>query len=133
MHVPLPIATLDELRAIRPYVYLATPYSRYPAGIDAAFDEACRCAAWLILHQVRVYCPIAHTHPIARKGGIDPHAHAIWLPADMPFMDGAGAIVTAMMESWRDSYGIQQEISTFAKAGKPCLFIEWPQPKEDSP
>ncbi len=59
---------LDALRAETKagrYWYLATPYSKYPGGPEPACHEACKAAAWLIRHDVRCYCPIAHTHPIA--------------------------------------------------------------------
>ena len=117
---------IEKLKAIPGYIYLATPYSKYPRGIDAAFEEACKVTAYLIQQGVRVFCPIAHTHPIAMHGGIDPLDHAIWIPADKPFMDGAAALLVCQMESWEKSYGINIEIKEFQAAGKNVYFMEWP-------
>jgi hypothetical protein len=118
---------VEQLRFTTGYWYLATPYSKYPGGIEAAFQEACRVSAWLIRQEVRLYCPIAHTHPIAVAGGIDPHDHKIWLPADKPFMDAAEGIVVAMMPTWEESYGIKQEIDEFKRTGRILYYMRWPR------
>ncbi len=108
-----------------PFWYLATPYSGYPNGIKAAFEEASRAAASLIERGVRLYCPIAHTHPIAIYGNLDPKDHSIWLPADGPFMDAAMGLIVVQMETWELSKGIGAEIKRFREAAKPVLYMEW--------
>jgi hypothetical protein len=111
------------------FLYLATPYSKYPGGIDEAFRLACRAAGLLIQHGVRVYSPIAHTHPIAVHAGIDPYAHKIWLPADKPFMDAASGLIVLRAESWEISYGIGEEIKEFTAAQKPVHYMDcWTVP-----
>jgi hypothetical protein len=106
------------------YWYLATPYSKYPAGIEEAFKEAARQAALLIRAGIPVYSPIAHTHPVAINGNIDPLDHGIWLPADLPLMKSALGLIVCKMESWEISYGIGKEIEEFQKAGKPVVYME---------
>jgi hypothetical protein len=118
------------------FYYLATPYSKYPAGIEEAFKVACCAAADLIREGVRVYSPIAHTHPIAVHGKIDPYAHSIWLPADAPFMHAACGLIVLRAESWEQSYGIKVEIEEFQKAGKPIFYMDpgmVPNALRDSP
>lgn len=105
--------------------YVATPYTKYPGGIDAAFEDACRAAAWLIERNVRVYCPIAHTHPISMHGRIDPLNHDIWLPVDRPLMRAARGLIVCMLPTWRESYGISVEIAEFKAQGKPVYYMEW--------
>lgn len=46
---------IPHLRVIGGYWYLATPYTRYHAGPEAAFVEAARCAAWLVRQGLIVY------------------------------------------------------------------------------
>lgn len=104
--------------------YLATPYSKYPEGLEAAFKVACVATADLIRAGVRVYSPIAHTHPIAHYGQMDPHDHGIWLPADAPFMQAARGLIVLKAESWEISYGIKEEIKEFAAAKKPIVYME---------
>jgi len=121
---PLP---LHEAREESGYWYLASPYSKYPAGMCAAFDEVCRAAGWLTLRGVFVYSPIAHTHPIAVESEIDLADHSIWLPADKPLMDGACGIIVCEMDTWQSSYGVQEEIKVFHAANKPVYGLRWPR------
>lgn len=116
---------LGEIRAIPGYTYLASPYSKYPGGIHEAFEEVCRATAFLIRNGVRVFCPIAHTHPVAVHGGIDPLDHDIWIPADKPLMDGASSMVVCMMDTWEQSHGIGIEVDIFKRAGKPIFYLPW--------
>ena len=104
--------------------YLGSPYSKYPAGLEAAFREACRNTAVLVRAGIRVYSPIAHTHPVAIHGEIDPFDHSIWLPADQPFMDAACGLIVCRMDGWLDSHGIGEELKTFEAAGKPIVYME---------
>jgi hypothetical protein len=106
------------------YWYLATPYSKFPGGLDAAFRLACEAAGLLIRAGVPVHSPIAHTHPVAIACGMDPLDHSIWLPADKPMMDAASGLIVLRAESWERSYGISVEIDEFRDAGKPILFMD---------
>ena len=109
------------------YFYVATPYSKYPGGIDKAFKDASRATGLLIQAGVKVYCPIAHTHPVAIFSGLDPLDHGIWLEADRTFMETASGMIVVKMKTWDESIGIQHECQTFARADKPILYMEWPQ------
>lgn len=106
--------------------YLASPYSKYPDGIEVAFKEVSKGAAWLISKGIYVYCPIAHTHPIAIHGGMNPLDHEIWLPADRPFMNTASGLLVYKMPTWQDSYGVSVEIKVFEEQEKPVEYLEWP-------
>lgn len=108
------------------YWYLATPYSCYRAGITEAFEEACRVSACLIRSGVRVFCPIAMTHPIAIHGGIDPLDHTTWMPQDRPLMDSATGLIVCEMPNWESSKGIREEVNIFHAADKPIMGLAWP-------
>ncbi len=122
-----PDGLLDRLRAIHPYVYVASPYSKHPGGMEAAFREVCQAAGWLLQNGVRIFCPIAHSHPIAVHAHLPPADHDLWLPADRPLMHEAGGMVVVMLESWRESYGISVEIEAFEEMDKPVYFLQWPR------
>lgn len=113
---------LEQLRTAG-LCYLATPYSKFPAGIDNAFKVACRLTAELIRVGIKVYSPIAHTHPIALYGQIDPLDHDIWMPFDTAMMDKADALLIAQMESWEISKGIAIEVDYFLLNGKPIFYL----------
>lgn len=101
-----------------PLCYLATPYSKYRPSIEAAFIDASKLAAKLMLAGVKVYSPIAHTHPLAVYGKIDPLDHAIWLPFDEAMMNVAQILIVARMDGWDVSRGIAREVEFFARQGK---------------
>lgn len=115
--------TLDDVAKFD-LVYLGTPYSKYPTGLEAAFRDAAALAAKLLKMGIKVYSPIAHTHPIAQYGQIDPLDHSIWLPFDQAIMDKAGAMLVAKMPGWRESKGIAHEIGVFAQAEKPVFYLD---------
>lgn len=110
------------------YWYLATPYSRYPLGRRAAFEMACRVAAHLLRAGVPVFSPIAHSHPIAERGDIDPADHAFWMRADRPMMEAARGLIVFKAVGYLESRGVQQEMATFLAAGKPILFMSAAHP-----
>ncbi len=106
-----------------PLAYLATPYSRYRYGTVAAWEAACRIAGHLIKAGQLVYSPIAHTHPIARYGGVDPLDLAIWLPFDQAMIDRCDVLIVAHLDGWDESVGVAHEIAEFEKAGKPIFDL----------
>jgi nucleoside 2-deoxyribosyltransferase len=117
------VVTLERLREFD-LIYLATPYSKYPTGIEQAFIDAAALAACLLTHGVRCYSPIAHTHPIAIYGNIDPRDHTIWMQVDKVMMRKCDALVIAQMESWEISKGIGYEINYFLEAEKPIFYVD---------
>lgn len=105
--------------------YLATPFTKYPAGREVAFHLASDLAAQLMLRRIPVFSPIAHTHPIsqhmAKKYITD---HDLWMQMDAPMMHAASGLIVVMAESWEDSKGVREEIKRFYEAGKPVVY--WP-------
>jgi Domain of unknown function (DUF1937) len=124
--------------------YLASPYSKYLEGaiaklkslseneryaditwrLNMAHTDVCVQAALLIKAGIPVYSPIAHSHPIARCGTIDPLDHKIWLPANQALMDAAGGLIVLELEGYDTSYGVIHERDAFAAAGKPIVFMK---------
>lgn len=104
-------------------VYLATPYSKYKLGLEWAFIDACRLAGRLLQKGLKLYSPIAHTHPIAIYAEIDPLDHKVWLPFDEAIMAKSDCLLVAMMEGWEDSYGIAHEIGVYKASQKPIYYL----------
>ena len=103
--------------------YLATVYSKHEHGIHVAFVDASRAAARLLEAGVKVYSPIAHTHPIAIYGNIDPLNHDIWMPFDEAMMEAADALIVLEMNGWKESKGIKHEIDFFEMRGKTVYYL----------
>lgn len=106
------------------FYYLASPYSKYPDGLEAAFRDVCEQAGLLTKAGIPIFSPIAHTHPIAIQCGMDPLDHTIWLPADFPILDAACGMIFCKMKSWEKSYGMGVEKARFLSQGKPVYDME---------
>lgn len=107
------------------YWYLATPYSKYPGGIEAAFRLAVETRGLLLRNGVPTFSPIIHSHPVAVACGIDPFDHSIWLPSEAPILRAASGLIMVMGVSWEVSYGMAKEREIFEADGRP---IEWMTP-----
>lgn len=114
---------LDDMATDGLLWYLASPYSKCSRGIEQAFRDACLQAGWLIRRGIKVYSPIAHTHPIAVISGMNPLDHSIWMPLDEPMMKACVGLIVSMMPGWRESVGIEYEIAHFTQANKPIRYI----------
>jgi len=104
--------------------YLATPYSKYPHGIEAAFRLAVETRGLLVKAGVPCFSPIIHSHPVATVCGIDPFDHAIWLPSEEPILRAAHGLIMLRAESWSISYGMAVERQLFLAAEKPVVFMD---------
>jgi hypothetical protein len=107
----------------RKLFYLATPYSKHPGGPVLAYRRAAEIAARLMRKRLSVFCPIAHSHPIATYGALDPLDHDLWMPLDHEFMQRCDALIVAEMDGWRESYGVTQERAHFKCLGKPTFYL----------
>lgn len=113
---------LDTLLAYD-LIYLASPYTKYKFGIDAAAHDVAKVAGRLIGRGIKVFSPIVHSHYVSLATGIDPLDHEFWMKADEAFMKKCDALVIARMAGWEDSYGVNLEIKNFSVAKKPMFGI----------
>jgi len=113
-----------ELLTLDSMWYLATVYSKHPDGLEAAFQMASRAAGRLLQRGVCVYSPIAHTHPIAIHGGLDPYDHGIWLPFDEKMMQRCDGILVLRTAGWETSKGINAELAYFGRQNKPIYYTD---------
>lgn len=104
--------------------YIATPYTKFPGGLDAAFVAAARLAGVLMCLGVKGYSPIAHCHPLAVHARINPLDHDVWLPFDEAQMRVAGCLIVAQLPTWSISFGVKHEIDFFGARGKPVVFLD---------
>jgi hypothetical protein len=114
---------LEALAELKGYVYVGSPYAKYPAGLEDAARVASACAGELMKMGIKVYCPIAHGHAVSQQVEL-PRDWDFWKSRDQPLIDGASAIVVLEMRGWYDSVGLTYEIEEFMKANKPILYIE---------
>jgi hypothetical protein len=108
------------------FYYLATPYSRYRGGLDEAHRLACLAAAECFREGLLVFSPIAHTHSIAKFGGLGA-GYDTWGRYDEAMMRAADGLIVVKIEGWDESEGIAAEVKWCEENGKPILFREEPQ------
>lgn len=105
--------------------YLACPYTHRERHVmHARYVQIAMIGAELIKAGYWFYCPIVHTHPIAHYGGMPLDDHEIWLPFDRPMMERCDELWIVMMDGWKESRGIQHEITIFQEMGKPIKYLE---------
>lgn len=105
-------------------IYLATPYSHPdPAVRESRFHLACLIAGRMMANGELVFCPIAHSHPIAEKAEL-PKGFEYWERFDRTMIRACSKVVICKMEGWTESVGIAAEIRIAEELHKPVEFIE---------
>lgn len=104
--------------------YLASPYTKFPGGLDAAFAAAAALTARLREANIFAFSPIVHSHPLALYGNLDPLDLSLWYPHNELMMDRCDVLLVAHLPSWEESIGIQYEIEFFEKAFKPIFDLD---------
>ena len=105
-------------------IYLASPYSKHPHGVNEAFREVCIEAARLIEAGFVVYSPIAHSHPVAVFGGLDPQDHEMWMKQCRAMLPRVDCLVALKMLGWETSLGMAEEIQATWDMGKKVFYME---------
>lgn len=114
----------DELGWIKPFGYMASPYTLHSAGLDGAAKAAARCAGSLLRAGVQVYSPIAHCHSLATSALINPRDRDFWLRHCRVMFEPCGALIVAMLEGWRESFGVGEEIKWARELNRPIFWLE---------
>lgn len=104
---------------------MATPYSKYKEGVEAAFRHSAKAAGHLFNNGVVIFAPICHSHPIAAINNIGGTIET-WAILDEPFLNNAIGIIVIKMPGWDESTGIAWEIEYMKSLNKPVLYMEWP-------
>jgi len=104
--------------------YMATPYTEYPLGKEAAFRMAARNAAILMDREVPIFCPITHTHPIEAWGGLKDKSHSFWMRMDRALFEACGGLIVVTAEGWLTSVGVQMEISWAEISKRPVVYMK---------
>ena len=113
-------------------IYLASPYTHPdPAVREARFQAACRQAAEMLRCGVRVFSPIAHTHPIAAHGL--PPEWDFWAEYDRAFLEMCDEVWVLMLDGWRESRGVRAEVEIAVSMGKSVVYVEPDETPKSTP
>jgi hypothetical protein len=103
--------------------YLASPYTNYAKGYDAAAQDVAKVAAALMHDGLIVYAPIAHGRAIDRAGTL-PSTHEFWMrQCKAPFL-ACTTLIVAKLSGWRDSRGVSMEIGWSADLDMPAFYLD---------
>ncbi len=102
--------------------YLATPYSKYPAGVEQAFIDAAKQGAMLIKHGINIICPITMSHPFAVHAGMSGDFE-MWEKLDFAIIDNCKSVIVCQLDSWDKSTGVTKEIAYAKSLGKPVYYM----------
>lgn len=98
------------------YSYLASPYTNPDDPTDRLYceqryAEVCSAAAKLMARGEIIFCPIAHSHPIAAYLPASLRcSHEFWLQQDFALLARADKLLVLKLHQWERSYGIAQEV-----------------------
>lgn len=105
-------------------VYLASPYSHVDEFVRLRrFEDACHAAAVLMSRGMLIFCPIAHTHPIAVAGDL-PLGWDFWQRYDRTMLAACGRMIVLKLDGWEESKGIAGEIAIMGELGRPVEYID---------
>ena len=114
------------------FTYLASPYS--PVGDftpivknqlrKQRFEEVCEKAAELMLEGEKIFCPIAHSHPIEHVGMGEQQTGDFWLDQDLAILAHANKLKVFRMDGWDKSVGVKREIDFAVERGIPIEYVD---------
>lgn len=103
-------------------IYLASPYTHDDPKVRAErWIAVCKECARLMSRGIKVFSPIAHTHPIALQGLRGDWD--FWKSYDSQFLEWCSELWVLMLEGWEDSVGIKEEIELAKCMGKPIQYV----------
>lgn len=113
-------------------VYLASPYTSVKhtgltAEIEQAgrFEEVSRMAGHLMAKGLKVFCPIAHSHPIALYSKLPPTDGDFWINQDLAVLQHCKRLLVYKMPGWEESRGVKMEIEFAERNNIPVEYLEY--------
>lgn len=107
--------------------YVASPYTKFPGGHDAAFEASTLECARLIDAGLQVFGAIPFSHPVANelaKMGSDAVPFSFWEQFDKDIIERSVGIIVLTLPGWDESIGVQEEIDYANSLGKPVHFLK---------
>lgn len=105
-------------------LYLASPYTHDVRRVRLErFRAVCEYAGQLTANGLHIFCPIAHSHPIAEECSIElPTTFDYWEAYDKKFVGLSDGVVVMTIKGWDASKGVLSEIEMADEMGKPVYY-----------
>ncbi len=114
------------LRHHQGFFYLASPFTKYPAGHKKAVQHAAYAAAWLAQeYHCAIYSPIAHSAQLCATGLLDEVVtdHDFWMRQCLPLVEASFGLLVLDLPGWSESRGVLAEIEHADKFDLPVIHI----------
>lgn len=116
---------MKDTLLVATYWYLASPYSKYPAGPKAAYRIACVNSALLLANHIPHYCPIVACHPLVdRLPDFDPKDFTHWKVQNESMMLVAKGIIMLKAKNWENSDGMMDEYMFFSLRKREVVYMD---------
>lgn len=107
------------------FLYLASPYTKYEGGREAAYDAVIDNVTPLLADGWTLYSPILHNHPLSAEYSEEALVDFdFWKKVNLPFMRCADGLVVLKLPGWEESVGVQWEVDHFRMEHKPIMWLE---------
>ena len=108
-----------------PIVYLAVPYThKDPAVMQYRSDMVNKVAVELITKRnIIVYSPITMAVPLRAAGDL-PTTWEFWKHFDTAFLVRCNKLIVLMLDGWKESIGVQDEIKMSELLGHEIEYIK---------
>lgn len=119
----IPTLGLDDLYIETGYWYLATPFTKFPGGKDAAMRATLEVLHRMTCHGIFVYSPIVHTYQM----GIDytmPTDHVFWQTINENMIRAAHGVCVALLPTWEESAGVLHEMQYAMTLKRPLVYFQ---------
>lgn len=104
-------------------IYLASPYTHKEEIVrDRRFEQISEFTADLYQNGISVFCPIAYSHILATCFGLRGDWE-FWKKLDCDFIDRCDEVWVCVLEGWRESVGVTDEIAYAKQTGKPVKYV----------
>lgn len=115
---------MTELNQDKVY-YLASPYSHVERRVvDFRYKEQQRLHSALISkYKATILAPIEQCHNLTRNFDL-PSGYEFWKKRDRKFIDMSDGIVICLMEGWKESVGVSDELAYAKAKGKEVYFLD---------
>ncbi len=105
--------------------YVASPYtSDHPIEMQERYFNVRDFCAYCANEGLLVYSPIVHWHSIAEEHDL-PKDHNFWLNQDRAMIIAAQGIMVLMIDGWKDSRGVQDEIKFAHQLQRPIQYWDY--------
>lgn len=105
-------------------LYVASPYTHADPDVrQRRFALACVATARMMAAGDVVYSPVAHGHVIEDVGGAR-LSHGDWMRQCLPILARCDGLRVLMIDGWRESSGVAQEIAYAKAADMDVEYVE---------